>query len=388
VIACAQPNPTAENIELADRLSKGIIDWRYLIRCAKRHRLMPLLFHSLKKKMWGGIPDAIAEELENSYLFNAVKNRIMTDRLLEILSIFDIRGIAAIPFKGPLLSAKLYGDTTFRQFSDLDILVKKEDIRHARRLMLEAGYADGSQLDEGQFLTFARNNRQSAFVHHRTGVAIELHWEISNGYLSVDLDYQSLRKLWSPVEFEGHEVRHLTADMLLVYLCLHGAKDAWPNLEMIHCVAEFTRSHREIDWHHVLDLAERFRCPKALSLGLFLAQDLFGINAPAWISAMIADHSETAKLAAEVHRSLFCEQKLSDMAANLKRLRFHMNLKSGFPEKIRYCLRVFMVPKAIDWKIFPLPASMSFLHYVLRPIRLAYKWAAYTASMAIHPKTA
>jgi hypothetical protein len=39
-------------------------------------------------------------------------------------------------------------------------------------------------------------------------------------------------------------------------------------------------------------------------------------------------------------------------------------------EKIRHIIQTVMRPTKEDWRRFPLPASISFLHYLLRPARL------------------
>ena len=49
------------------------------------------------------------------------------DRVAEFLRVtdaFSAAGIKYLPLKGPILSFRLYGDATLRQYSDLDILIE------------------------------------------------------------------------------------------------------------------------------------------------------------------------------------------------------------------------------------------------------------------------
>jgi hypothetical protein len=65
--------------------------------------------------------------LRMQYMMNAARNMKMTAELLRILDALKEAGIKAMPLKGPVLAQQLYGDVALRQFSDLDILVARED---------------------------------------------------------------------------------------------------------------------------------------------------------------------------------------------------------------------------------------------------------------------
>jgi hypothetical protein len=49
---------------------------------------------------------------------------------------------------------------------------------------------------------------------------------------------------------------------------------------------------------------------------------------------------------------------------------FHLRAGECPRHRAEYCLRLAMMPKIADFLLFALPASLSFLHYPLRPIRL------------------
>ena len=62
-------------------------------------------------------------ELGRLFLLNVGSSFGLAKKLLEILALLDREGVRAIPFKGPTLAVKAYGDLTLRPFSDLDIFV-------------------------------------------------------------------------------------------------------------------------------------------------------------------------------------------------------------------------------------------------------------------------
>ena len=59
----------------------------------------------------------------------------MTSELIKVMKLFEENGVEYISFKGPVLSQLAYGDITLRQYVDLDILIKKEDLRKADNLL-------------------------------------------------------------------------------------------------------------------------------------------------------------------------------------------------------------------------------------------------------------
>src|SRR5579872_1409949 len=92
------------------------LDWDYLLRTALKHSVTALVFHSLSQVN----PDAVPAEIAKAtgIFMNRQRdfNLLLTEELAHILALLDARGIAAIPFKGPLLSALVYGDLGLRSF--------------------------------------------------------------------------------------------------------------------------------------------------------------------------------------------------------------------------------------------------------------------------------
>ncbi|MFC1812263.1 nucleotidyltransferase family protein [Thermodesulfobacteriota bacterium] len=375
LICCARPSLEEEDRVQIKDIARKDMDWGYILETSLRYRVMPLLYRNLKIGDLNSVPEEAMAKLRHSYLINAKRNILLTNELLRILKFLDQKDIKSVPFKGPILANSLYGNVVSRQFVDLDILIPLKDIITARHLVLSQGYQDSIKLDDQQLVKFARANSQNVLVNCNGSVFIGLHWEMSNKYISIDLNFQKLNDHFETTSVEGKTVRNLRSSDLLFYLCLHGTKHRWENLEMICSVAEVIRSHTDMDWNRVMFLATDLRCERAIYLGLLLAQDLYGIDLPDPVMKKVLNDSRLHGIAAEVYKNLFNENKkpygLSRIFGDLL---YHINVKENLSEKIRYCVYVALEPKVADWVAFPLPASLSFLHYVLRPIRLWYKW--------------
>jgi Uncharacterised nucleotidyltransferase len=78
--------------------------------------------------------------LRHHFQVNALRNVFLAGTLLKLLRLLEAHGIAALPYKGPVLAALAYGNVAFRQFGDLDLLVRPQDADRAKALLWAQGY--------------------------------------------------------------------------------------------------------------------------------------------------------------------------------------------------------------------------------------------------------
>jgi hypothetical protein len=78
-------------------------------------------------------------------------------------------------------------------------------------------------------------------------------------------------------------------------------------------------------------------------------------------------------LAREAQDRLFAETVVSHSRREVERHAFYLRSRERLLDQARIvlfsCLRI-PHPLARDWRLFPIPASLSFLYYLLRPVRL------------------
>ena len=104
-----------------------------------RHGLVSLLYYQLSTICPESVPGALLNRLKTRFQANLAHNLFLTAELLKLLSLFENHGIPAVPFKGPVLASSVYGNLSLREFSDLDILIHREDFNKAKDLLLLAG---------------------------------------------------------------------------------------------------------------------------------------------------------------------------------------------------------------------------------------------------------
>jgi len=144
LIDCCQTEPSENDITFI--LSyPSTINQQLLTNMALRHGILPLVYKIIKNldsnhtesqsdSLRSSLNaehltlNAFLSKLKTQYMIIAQRNMLMSAELIRIMQLLEKNSIEALAFKGPALSQMAYGDITLRQYTDLDILVKKEDI--------------------------------------------------------------------------------------------------------------------------------------------------------------------------------------------------------------------------------------------------------------------
>eukprot|EP00920_Eleutheroschizon_duboscqi_P038916 GHVT01093607.1.p2 GENE.GHVT01093607.1~~GHVT01093607.1.p2 ORF type:complete len:127 (-),score=19.01 GHVT01093607.1:299-679(-) len=109
-----------------------------------------------------------------------------------------------------------------------------------------------------------------------------------------------------------------------------------------------------------------------LHLGLFLASTLLEAPIPEKIGNKAAANPVVKRLAAQVCHRLFRES--DQTPENVATVLFHLQARDHLRDGLRYGLSLALTPTPAEWGLLRLPPSVSFLYYLLRPLRLAAKY--------------
>ena len=355
------------------QLLRRDLDWNYLQLMAERHRVVPSLYYHLVAECPEAIPSQVRSRLEKLNQENTRSNLLLTGELLKIIELLEARGIAAVPFKGPTLALWAYGDVGRREFGDLDILVKKPDVPAIRKLLVSEGFTPRPELNAAQQAATLRFDCSHNFANERN-IWLDVHWDFVVPSASVQIDTDKLWDRLQPILVNRRELKTVSVEDLLLILCLHGFTHFWERLGWIGDVAALIESQEKIDWHLLLKNADRMGSRRILSLGLYLASNLLGISVPLDVWTRVPADATVVALAEQVQRGLFTEG--IERLGILSELRLNLAMKEGTRDKLTSCIRLLATPRVDDWKLLPLPGSLFFLYYALRPFRLTGKYAA------------
>jgi hypothetical protein len=380
LLCCARTCMDSERAERIRTLLRADIDWAYLLETAPQHGMVPLLYWSLNNTCPEAVPRAILDQLRDDFHNNARRNLFLTGELLKLLNLFEAHEIRGIPFKGPVLAFSVYGNLALRQFSDLDILVRERDILKAKELLLSQGYRPNCHPIGAQKAVHLQSQHHIDLMRDDDKVIVELHWRFTSRKLPFPLDPGRLWERLETASLAGMTVFNLPPEDLLLVLCVHGTEHRWERLGWICDIAELIGVYQEMDWGRVIEQASVLRIERTLLLGLLLANSLLDTALPERVLQRIQADPAVKWLAVQRRERLFREADgpLAPFEELLYfRIYFQIKVREHLLDRVRFCLdfACFTVtPNEKDWAILPLPVSLSFLYYLLRPIRLVGKY--------------
>ncbi|HBI15584.1 MAG TPA: hypothetical protein DDY20_08745 [Desulfobulbaceae bacterium] len=376
LLLCCRSELAGTELEQAARLLARQPDWNVLLDAARCHKVFPLLYATLARHFPAAVPARLADGLKREYLGNTARNLLLSRQLLHILELFAAAGIRAVPFKGPLLSDVLFGDINCRTSQDLDILVAKSDLEQAVLLLRSDGFSFDIDLDLHQFLRLAGQGFHAVLIRAGSPCPVELHWELSGRYFSRDMVMEEVQARLRKTRFMGRDVLDLSPEDLLVYLCIHGNRHLWMQLDLISCIAGLLRKETGLDWDLVFRGADYYGARRMVLLGCYLAGKLLGVelNSSA-VAEKMADWPALRGIGDKVIHDLFAgpEERLQK-PTYWDEVRYHRQTMDNFTDWLRFSMRIVLQPTHSDWQWLRLPVSMAWLYYVLRPLRLGMKY--------------
>ena len=352
------------------------VDWRLLAEWADRHRVTLLLARRIEEICPAALEEPDAKILKHRCRLVARNNLKLTRELLAILALFERHGIATVPLKGPVLAVAAFGSLSLREFADLDVLVRADQLEAACALIQAAGYVPEYDLPPRRKASYIR--WQHAFTFHRAhdDITIEIHWRLHDRYLSFPLTEKAL---WSGVRTEemfGGAIRRLKPEHDFLFLCMHGAKHYWERIEWIGCLNALARTIPSERWPGMIGEANRLRCRRLLHLGLLLADNLSACDATRRGLELLEPDPAVNALAATVWRHVFAAE-IEGASKEVYRLRFYLKAREHLLDRVKLIWSSSVRiphPESSTWDESPLPDFLSFLYYVLRPLNLLKKF--------------
>jgi hypothetical protein len=365
---CARPVRDDAAIAQIEACAGAVEDWEALGRLAWRHGVLPLVVRGLGALAPGAVPPEALARLRARYLERSQRAMLMTGELLGMLGALEGAGIAAIPYKGPVLAAQAHGNVSLRQFRDLDILVAPGEVDRAEAVLAARGYRHATPPTEIERRMLRRVSCEFELVRD-DGTMVELHWQLFGHYFALPLDLGGMRARLVPVPLGGRMVRTFALEDLLLILCAHGGDHSWERLEWIADVAAIVARHPDLDWEALIARARRAGAVRLVLLGLLLASDLLGAPVPGRVLARARGDRRVTEGAAAVRAALF-DEALAIRRAERPVYVFNLALRERWRDRAHYWLSRGFVPTVEDVAFVALPERLLPLYYLLRPLRL------------------
>jgi hypothetical protein len=370
LLCCARTRANAEMSQRIREAARKEIDWVQFIRLVLRHDTLPLTYWNLHRICPDLVPSGVLEPLRVRYEAEAVECRALGKELVGILGCLDSQGIPAVPYKGPALAVRLYGDLSLRGFGDLDIMVCERDALQARRLLIDRGYAP-QRVDTGDLNHFLRENHEMLLYRTDGKVRLDLHWRYTSRVACLGGDPERFQQHLETIFIEGVEVQSLRPETYLLVLSMHAAKHQWVQLKLICDIAEIM-AVPDLDWSFALREADDLGLKRALGTGLLLAQGLLGAALPQKVGQKLTIDRTAKALAAQAGTRFFEEP--GERWGLKGGITCQMEIRERLRDRTKILLRYFwnkLKPTERDRWYLPLPSALSVAYYFVRPVRLA-----------------
>jgi hypothetical protein len=374
LLYCARSQFSDPYPGLVKQLVENGIKWQTLINLSETHKLTQFLYQNLKTGSPDLVPLDVMQQLHKIYASRAQFILYLTGELVSLVKAFSADRIPILPYKGPVLANQVYKNLALRPIIDLDILVPIDDISRAKKLLLDKGYQlswPEMPLSSAQEKAHIRSKYNYQFIDHDRNITLELHWGVTPRYFSFPSSREWLWQDLHTITLGGIPMSAFSIEKLLLILCVHGGNHLWDRVGWICDISELISRYSDLNWDSVLSDAARFGVQRLLLTGLRLAHDLFDARLPDEIWHRIEMDSEVKWLAQDTMKR-FASSRWS-RSAFLDIPIYHLRSRERFRDKANYCLQI-AIPSTKDWTYISLPQELSFLYYLIRPVRLAFEY--------------
>lgn len=368
LLCCARKQVDAETSARIQDLLNNELDWPYLWQIAHHHAVAPLLYWNLRAACSERVSPKLMQRLQDSFCLNNEKNMILVRELIRLVKLFNDKNIPLIPYKGIMLTLSVYENLALRQMTDLDILVREEDLPRAMDLLHSQGYGVTFQLPWEYHFTKPNS------LHN-----IDLHCPMFSETTFVFSNPEMVWENLDSLSFAGATLPNLNPEMTLLILCINANKDAWNRLKQISDIATLIQANPDLDWENFIKQQKDLGSIRIVFLGIFLAKILLNAPISDRIWPQIQSDSVVSALASQAIDQLFFEIPIM----GLNEFIFQMRMRERFQDRVKLFWK-WTQPQKIDNELFPLPNSLSFFYYLIRPLRLLWKHGLHNTLKVIH----
>ena len=295
-------------------------------------------------------------EGEKEYYKNSARNIAIYEEAKTLVGSLRERGIQTIMLKGIFLAEHVYKNIALRPMTDIDILIKKEDLPQVSEALGYLGYPA-----PGHYRDFLNNKRASSinsimyFAEDPRRPSVHIHWHIVNSTwpleeLASGIDMERIRTLARETTVGGVKTLALAPEHLLIYLAHHGLQHSFDKPAMVSDITETIKFYdKDIDWGLLKKEAEIFGLSYAVYVALAFVSRISGINIPQLETLRPARMTLLGKSIASFARRGKCDYGMSYLT--------YLYLQREFPGKVRYILKTVFPSRLVLAHNLRIPVS-------------------------------
>jgi hypothetical protein len=339
----------------------------------RRHHICELAFHTLKENSFFSNSFHLQLGLQiKANQLKAIKGQLIQ---VKLQSYFEEHHIYAIFLKGIFLSRQYYGDIGLRNVVDIDVWVDENDFTRVKYFLLSLGYV--GVLDKYDFnskqLNFLRQTSHDEMFFHesdRNTPVVELHWKLRNALGNFKFDTKVDSGLLLRVDENNRGFSVFSHIDQFIFLSVHGAEHGWFKIKWLADLVHLMKTI-ELDWNEFVIRAKDLHSLKEVRLAWELLEQLYGLPKPDIICQIKLSFLDRFRLKYNlsqlVYDGQFCDTKKEKLLNVLYTI--SLNKQSLLSKALVYK----NLTNITDWLTLPLPESLFFLYFPLRPFIWAYR---------------
>lgn len=290
LLSCARSHLSESTVQaLKEVLAKGDVDWNNLLANAERHRVNPLVYHTLSKlALSHSMPCEIMSCLKKSYSLFACRNTLLLSELGTILHSLSQVGVSVIVLKGAALAETVYPSIALRPFGDIDFLIKAEDLFKVEKVLMDLSFIKDEKIpdfaDAQEFMDYTYCFTQNVFKKQEP---LSMYLEIHCNPLHLGSSQARLSQLWGramEIKIRGVSTFSLHPEDMLLHLCHHLYRHSYSRLMWFSDISFLLDFYEEkIIWNSLIKQVKGSEASIACYYGLFFAKGLLNCKVPPWL---------------------------------------------------------------------------------------------------------
>ena len=353
-----------------DSLEIRNIDWNVFLEKARNEGISPLVFSRLPElAKHYDIPEYVREELKKDYYLSAIKNTLIFEELKKVLGLFNHSKLQVIVMKGAALAETVYGNPALRPMSDVDLLVKNEDLHQIDVLLKKLGYspADRSVDDVDFTSTYLttldyRNPLKNAPSFH-------VHWHFVNSTIPNEsyINHIKMDNIWHDAvktNIADTETWVMAPHHLIIHLSEHALR-VTHSLNKLSYFCDIDRAinyyGKSLDWDLLVRDTIRFNLNRMVYTTLYFSAYFIKAKVPEGVLLKLKPGRFS------IPEKIFMRKTAENKRVPGMSYLIHLSMNKGLAKKMKFVGRTLFPPKDIlAQRSYISESDMNYRYYLNR----------------------
>lgn len=351
--------------------ARNNLDWDRFLEKTRENGISPLIFFRLNKidKDNTDIPSDILEKLKGDYFLNATRNILIFKKLGAILEEFRQAGLEVIVLKGAALAETIYRNLALRLMTDLDLLIRKEDLSRIDEQLKILGYYSSdilvNDIDFSSTYLTTLDYRSST----DNSLSLHIHWHFVNSSIPNESYIKNINmdNIWQDAE-KIHIANVETLVMAPHHLLIHLSEHA---LRVTHSLRKFSffcdinesvnfYSER-LDWDLLIKDSFKFNLNRMVYISLSLTSKFMCTKIPKDVLA------ELKPKRFYLGEKIFLNRILNNNSFSGMSYLVHLSMNRGLFKKMNFLGRTLFPPsRVIAQRNYIQESKLTWISYIRR----------------------